>query len=132
MSKQNVYSVKKILKGIIILIVFVSIISLFFSVKAKCVEVLEEKAVEKYYESKEKKYVEDVKTYLEGCGFINSGVMLTRIVDIDGTREYKITIHNRKLDKTPEGKREEVREGINRLSFSDENCVFIQEFMVEK
>ena len=45
--------------------------------------------LEHYDREREQKLVEDVREYLRQQGYGNSGVMLTRVMDADGSREYR-------------------------------------------
>ena len=77
------------------------------SLRVKCQE-------QSYYHTKqyekqmEQKYVEQVRTVLDKAGYVNSGIMLTKCVDVDGTRTYTLNIHNKKLSYSS-------AQGINQL-----------------
>lgn len=53
--------------------------------------------MEGYYREQEKNLERQVREYFEGKGLKNSGIMLTRVVDTDGSREYTIRVHHREL-----------------------------------
>lgn len=53
---------------------------------------------EAYYRSVESRLLEEIRIYLTEQGFKNSGVTLKRIVDEDGSREYRFTIHHSRID----------------------------------
>ena len=55
--------------------------------------------MEYYYRMQEKEMLEQTKEQLAQLGYANSGVTLTKVVDVDGSREYTFTIHHRKIDK---------------------------------
>lgn len=54
-------------------------------------------AMESYYKAVEKEYVEKVKHSLGEMGYATSGVMLTKIVSSNGSREYTVAIHHKRL-----------------------------------
>ena len=54
--------------------------------------------LETYYSEKERELVAEARAFLDREGFRNSGVMLTRVVDEDGRRQYTLTVHHGKID----------------------------------
>ena len=82
------------------------------------------KETEAFYQALEKEYLADIKGYLNTEGLVNSGVMITRIVEEDGSRVYTVTIHHRRLDKFSEEEKAELIEELRMLAFWDENCSF--------
>lgn len=86
--------------------------------------------LEGYYKEKEEGLVKAAKTFLNGEGFVHSGVMLTRVVDIDGTREYTLTVHHGKIDKLDEESRLLLMEELEKIVFEDTNCMFRHVFLI--
>lgn len=86
--------------------------------------------LEGYYREKEAHLLEDTREYLNGHGFLNSGVMLTRVVDEDGQRQYTITVHHGEIDRMTSEEREELAEELSELTFADEHCTFFHEFLM--
>lgn len=86
--------------------------------------------LEGYYREREEQLVKDTRIYLEEQGFFNSGVMLTRVVEADGSRAYTVTIHHCEIDGMTEEERAELSENLARLSFEDANCIFFHEFLM--
>lgn len=60
-------------------------------------------SMEKYYISLEKEYVSNVKMNLAKAGYNNAGVMLTKVVSADGSREYTLSINHKKLSANETG-----------------------------
>lgn len=60
-------------------------------------------SMEKYYVSLEKEYVSNVKMRLADAGYPNAGVMLTKVVSADGSREYTLSINHKKLSANETG-----------------------------
>lgn len=55
------------------------------------------------YEAAQEAYRQQVQQVLESYDCYNSGLTMTRIVSLDGEREYQLQIHNRKIQKlTPD------------------------------
>ena len=86
--------------------------------------------LEGYYRELEKGLVEEVKEFLNGEGFVHSGVMLTRVVDADGRREYTLTVHHGKIDRMAEENRLLLLERLERIAFDDPDSVFRHEFLI--
>ena len=86
--------------------------------------------IEGYYQEKEKGLVADVKEFLSGQGFVHSGVMLTRVVNGDGSREYTLTVHHGKIDKLNDEGRQMLMEDLAGIVFEDENSNFRHEFLI--
>lgn len=83
------------------------------------------KEQEAYYRLLEKEYLAEVRTYLNSAGLNNCGVMLTRVVEADGNREYTITIHHSRLDKFSVEDKVAIMEELREFAFEGENCSFI-------
>lgn len=80
--------------------------------------------LESYYREKESRLVKDTWTYLNRQGFADSGVMLTRVVEADGSRAYTVTVHHGRLDSLSEAEREQLAEELEELAFQDDSCSF--------
>lgn len=91
---------------------------------------LSERELENYYRAQEKELVQETREYLNQAGFIDSGVMLTKVLEANGSREYTITIHHSKIDKMDTVSRESLREELETLVFVADNCTFCHEFLV--
>lgn len=85
---------------------------------------------EEHYRQLEQEYVQEVRKFLAECGYENSGVMLTHVVTEDGSREYTVTVHHRRLDKLTEDERREIGKNILEIAFEVPGCDFLQEFLV--
>lgn len=86
--------------------------------------------LERYYMAKEKQLREDVRDYLDENGFRNSGVTVTRVVSDDGRREYTVTVHHGRIDAMTEEERGCLAGELALLDFSDEQCSFRHEFLL--
>jgi len=52
-----------------------------------------------YYQASEEAYKQQVQKVLESYDCYNSGLTMTRVVSLDGMREYSMLIYNSKLQK---------------------------------
>ncbi|MCM1026643.1 MAG: hypothetical protein NC432_09410 [Roseburia sp.] len=80
--------------------------------------------LEGYYGGLEEQLVKDMRVCLDERGLADSGVMLTRIVDADGSREYTIAVHHRNIGGMTAVEREELKAALEKLAFEGENCEF--------
>lgn len=80
--------------------------------------------MEGYYREQEKNLERQVRAYIEEQGFENSGIMLTRVIDVDGSREYTIRVHHRELSGMSEEECDRLEEELQKLNFQDENSGF--------
>lgn len=88
--------------------------------------------VEGFYREKEESLVDEVKDFLDGEGFLHSGVMLTRVVTADGSREYTMTVHHGKIDRLDEENRMLLMEELEKMVFEDGDCTFRHEFLINQ
>lgn len=88
--------------------------------------------LEGYYQEKERMLVKETKAFLEEAGFQYSGVMLTRVVDGDGRREYTVTVHHGKIDRMCDDSRALLMEGLEKIVFEDKDCSFRHEFLINQ
>ena len=83
-----------------------------------------EREPENYYRERERQLVEGAREYLGEQGYENSGVMLTRVVDADGSREYTLSVHHGWITALSEEKQGQLADGLQEITFADQNCVF--------
>lgn len=120
----------KDLRWIITTVVLVLIT--FFSIAGTVVSKSDfaDNELEEYYLQKEQQLTEETREYLNKKGFQNSGVTVTHVVESDGSREYKITVHHGDIDRMSEGNRAILAGELEKLVFEDERCSFCHEFLV--
>lgn len=80
---------------------------------------------EAYYVQLEQEYVRQMCEVLNTAGFQNSGVMLTRTIYEDNSREYHIAIHHGRFDSLSAGEKEALVEELKAFVFEKEGCNFI-------
>lgn len=83
-----------------------------------------ERELESCYRERERQLVEAASEYLGERGYENSGVMLTRVVDADGRREYTLSVHHSRILHLSEVEREQLVEELQKTTFTDPDCVF--------
>lgn len=93
---------------------------------------LSTRELESYYYQKEQELVRETREFLNEEGFVNSGVMLTRVVDTDGSRQYTLTVHHGSIDKMDEEDRQMLLAELEKFSFIDAGCTFHHEFLMNQ
>jgi len=88
--------------------------------------------LEGYYQVKEQELVENAREFLRERGFANSGVMLTRVIDTDGIRQYTLTVHHGRISKMSEEERQQLMQEMESLTFEDADCSFSHKFFVNQ
>ncbi|MGN0168425.1 MAG: hypothetical protein ACI4AB_10310 [Acetatifactor sp.] len=111
-------------------IILVLVAALFFAGTVMSRTDLDAAELEGYYREKEEQLVKDTREYLNRRGFSNSGVMLTRVVEEDGRRQYTVTVHHGEIDRMTQEKRDELAAELSELDFSDGDCIFFHEFLM--
>lgn len=122
---------KKVRKGgFPAMVLFLTLITVFCSAgTAMSRSDLSIQELEGYYHEKEQELVDEAKELLEAKGFANSGVMLTRVVDREGRREYTITVHHGKITRLCEEEQTVLMSELEKIVFEDENSVFNHRFI---
>lgn len=115
---------------IIMTVLLVSIIAFCVTKTVYSQSRVSERQWENYCRMQEKEMVQDVRAYLSENGFTNSGVMLTRMVDADGSCEYTLTVHHDKIDRMDDNDRELLGKKLSAFDFVAENCTFFHEFLL--
>ena len=80
---------------------------------------LDSAELEGYYRQQEEQLVSRAREFLEEQGFAYSGVMLTRVVEADGSRAYTLTVHHGEIDRMSAPEREALAERLEGLAFPD-------------
>lgn len=115
--------------GFVAVTVILVLVTAFFCVKTVASSTdVNSREPEEYYLAKERKLTEDVRALLCREGFENSGVMVTRVVEEDGSRLYTVAVHHRRIDTIDEEDREQLLLQLESLTFGDDNCSFRHQF----
>lgn len=84
---------------------------------------------EQYYSTLEQAYVSEIRDLLEERGYRNSGVTMNRVLQEDGSRQYTVTIHHRRIMKLDLNQQKELLDACGRIDFPVENCNFCYKFL---
>lgn len=110
-------------------ILLVLVAAFFVTATVRSRTALDRAELEGYYREKEEQFVRNARKYLNAQGYQNSGVMLTRVVETDGSRVYTVTLHHSDFDRLEEEEREALVRELSGLEFADENVVFCHKFL---
>lgn len=83
----------------------------------------------KHYRIIENEYIAQVRKQLEQQGYKNAGITMTRITEADGSREYTVLVHHRRINSLDEAERIQLANDLNRTYFPVEGCGFVYEFL---
>lgn len=75
------------------------------------------------YQIQENTFLKEIRNCMEEEGYYNSGVTLTKIMDTDGSREYKVMVHHSDIDLDDEEKIASIYSLLCQVSFEDENVM---------
>ena len=84
---------------------------------------------EKYYHGMEQAYVREIRSFLGEQGYKNSGVTMTYVLTEDEYREYKITIHHKKISALDEAEKQRLKYACGEIDFPVEDCLIFHEFL---
>lgn len=93
----------------VITVLLVLVIAFFTTGTVMGMEKGSVKVDEKYYRQIEQEYVCQVRAYLSDVGYDNSGIALTKVFYEDGSREYTLNIHHKRIDKLTSVEQEQLK-----------------------
>lgn len=117
---------------LVVTVVLVMVAAYFCVETVSCRVDVAAEEMEMYYREKEAQLVKETREFLKEEGFANSGVMLTKVVDVEGDREYTLTVHHGKIDEMSETERAELLEKMGQLVFAGEGIRFYHEFLLNQ
>lgn len=77
-----------------------------------------------YYAALEQEYLDRTQQLLEEQGLKNCGVNVKWVTDGDGSREYTILLHHRKLDRMTQEEKLVLQNMLTEMEFRDESTSF--------
>ena len=81
------------------------------------------------YEQLEDSYTERLKDMLENKGYRNAGISMTKIYQPDGSREYTVQIHHKRINQLSDGEKLLLLNELSAVSFGGENCSVLHKFL---
>lgn len=117
---------------VIVTVLLVLFAALLFGSTAMSMTDVDARKLEEYYLEKERQLTMEINELLREEGFDNCGIMVTRVVEEDGSRLYTVTVHHGRIDSMNQSAREELLGRLQTLNFSDDNCSFIHKFLMDE
>lgn len=81
----------------------------------------------RYYAVLEQGYRDRTRQLLEEQGLRDCGINIRWVADVDGSREYTILLHHRKLNRMTEEEKSVLTDMLAEMEFQDEACSFLYE-----
>lgn len=113
-------------------VLLVLITALFFGMTVRSETDDAARRNERYYREKERELTGEIRAFLESRGLKDSGVMLTRVVEEDGSRAYTVTVHHGRIDEMEDAERDELLRCLAELDFEEEGCSFAHKFLLDE
>lgn len=113
------------------IIVLLSVLLLLFCAKETVMSRDRAGAGEKkqYYALMEEEYCMNMRHLLDEKGYRNSGITIRWISDGQGTRDYMVFIHHRKIERLDDQGKEKLLRELSQTEFADKQCTFHYEFI---
>lgn len=119
--------------GLVAVTILLVLIAAFFCVETVMSRTnLDAREMEEYYLAKEQELTREIREKLEEKGFENSGVMVTRVVETDGSRRYTVTVHHGRIDDMCDEEREKLLDELKEINFTDDRCSFFHQFLLDE
>lgn len=118
----NKKKVQRVIGQVVFILIWVAVAAMCITVTVFSREALSADELEGYYRSMEQETVSRVRTYLDERGYEYSGVMLTRVVEADGSRAYTLTVHHDRIDKMTEEEQIRLGQELEQFFFAADEC----------
>ena len=79
----------------------------------------------RYYAVLEQEYRVRTRQLLEEQGLKDCGINIRWVADTDGSREYTIFLHHRKLNRMTEEEKSVLQDMLTEVEFQEEECSFL-------
>ena len=110
--------IRKIYFRILMTVVAAILIGLMFGMKAVGEENPENSRAA-YYHEKEEIFIDVLTSVLADNGIRNAGINISSIIDADGSREYKVSIHHYCFEYMAQEERDSFLARISEVKFAD-------------
>lgn len=81
----------------------------------------------RYYAVLEQEYLDRTRQLLDEQGLRGCGINIRWVANMDGSREYTILLHHRKLNRMTEEEKMVLTDILAEMEFQDEACCFLYE-----
>ncbi|MBD5465611.1 MAG: hypothetical protein HDR22_07310 [Lachnospiraceae bacterium] len=77
----------------------------------------------------EKECLRKIKEVLKSYQCNNSGITMTKVIDRDGNRQYRILLHHKNIKDMDLTKKEKLKQDLENIGFCQENFSISYEFL---
>lgn len=109
------------------LLIFITALSIAGTVQSKERDLFE--VNNPVIKEQEKACMEEIKTVLQNYQCKNSGITMTKTIDIKGSRQYQVTIHHDKISHMNVDEKEELKRDLENIGFYEENFKITYDFL---
>lgn len=81
----------------------------------------------RHYAVLEQEYLDSIRHLLEEQGLRDCGINIRWVADVDGSREYTVLLHHRRLNRMTEEEKLVLTDMLAEMEFQDESCNFLYE-----
>lgn len=113
--------------AVTVLLVMIGTLFLSMAVLSQSREAVREQ--KEYYKALEQEYIKRMRDFLEEQGYTNSGITMNRVIEEDGTLQYTVTIHHRRIEQLDDRRREELLSKCQEIKFPEQDCSFCHKFL---
>ena len=113
--------------AITVFLVMIGTLFLSMAVLSQSREAVREQ--KEYYKTLEQEYVKRMSEFLEEQGYANSGITMNRVIEEDGTLQYTVTIHHRRIEQLDDIQRGELLSKCQEIEFPEQDCSFCHKFL---
>lgn len=120
------------MRGYRFYIVAAVLILVIFSMVTMTVNATENKRLQHqngYYEQIEQEYVQNLRNTLTDKGFRNAGITMTKVFLEDGSREYTVKLHHRRMDNLSLIEKNELLNELSGIAFEAVECSINLKFL---
>ena len=113
------------MKGYRFYIVAAGLILVILSMVTMTVNATESKKLQHengYYEQIEDEYVQNLRHTLTEKGFRNAGITMTKVFLEDGSREYTVMLHHRRMVNLSVEEKSKLIDELSKYAFDDLEC----------
>lgn len=113
------------MRGYRFYIVATGLILVILSMMTMTVNATEDKKLQHengYYEQIEDDYMKDLRDTLTQKGYRNAGITMTKVFYEDGSREYTVKLHHKRMDNLSMEEKNDLLSELSELAFADSEC----------
>lgn len=119
MKEEQLKKIKQVCGTVFITVMLILTVFMVWSMKAESRTQAAMLFDNSMYEEKEAAYQQEVSSVLADYQCYRSGVMLTRELDLDGGRWYRLQIHDSRFALMDEAQKNELRLSLEKLQIQD-------------